>query len=201
MFLDSKTFDVIYPSRISPRILSFESGETLFIHCHGGYISQPNSIINATTDTAKCVNGLIFGNSPKQSFKDLSCSKSPNPVTRDSCRNRCRKCVTVSIGYQVTPSIFKKTIDLCYVPELATTSWSHSRIPGAIGGYRNKDVQTPAFSKGAYFGNVLMSRVYPKTSQQQMFMEIFGGKKELVDRYLPQDGKLRLVYKITLIFC
>lgn len=95
----------------------------------------------------------------------------------------------IDLGYRLSANEFLKTIDLCYVDELATTRWSHSRIPGAVGGFRSREPQQSSFAKGGYFKNVLMGKVYPRNSQLQTFREIFDDDEDIVDKYLPANGE------------
>jgi hypothetical protein len=175
--------------------LSFNCGEEVLIYCFGGSISKSNVSIGSTYKVLSCVNHLTFIDTSKQlefPFSTITCLKNPTPSTIE---DRTRKCngIVVNIGYQVTDKIFKKTIDLCYIEDLAITTWAHTRIPGAIGGNKNRDSVTPAFTKGSYFNNVLISHVYSKSDQQKTFMKIFDNNVDIVKRYLPEKGNLTLI--------
>ncbi|XP_058795439.1 uncharacterized protein LOC131666619 [Phymastichus coffea] len=187
LLLDSRGLEVVYPSKSQPRVLSLSPGDERVLHCLGGTL-QPG--LGSASDLSRCVGGKTFSSVAKRkeySIDRVHCSKSPDATTREDAARKCKNGVVVNLGYELS-SGFLTTIDLCYVDELATTSWAHSKIPGAVNGFRSREPQTASFGKGNYFKSVLMGNVYPRNNQVQTFMQIFDGNKDLVDKYLPASG-------------
>lgn len=169
------------------------------IHCFGGHIQRYDQNTSSISEVSECVEGLTFSN-PNSKIEyiigRLNCTESASPVTKEDDDKKCKNGIVVNIGYEVSPTVFWKTVDLCHVNELATTTWAHSKILGII---KNKTsgLQLPSFSKGPYFKNVSMSKVYPASSQRRTFMEIFDNDTDIVDRYLPQTGGFPALYSCS----
>uniref|UniRef100_A0ABD2XA79 Laminin N-terminal domain-containing protein n=1 Tax=Trichogramma kaykai TaxID=54128 RepID=A0ABD2XA79_9HYME len=204
LILDKNTLNIAYPDKETPKLLTFKSGQERLLYCSGGQLLKPNSSLDSRSGTIQCRSdsSLVVGkkSSDPDNFKQISCSKSPEPLAKDDAGHECQGGRVVNLGYQLNASLFVKTIDLCYSADLATTLWSHARIPAVIGASRfANDFKTPAFSKGAYFQNVLMTQVYPQSSQQKTFLRIFDNDRSLVDRYLPTDGKKNYLVKGHLV--
>ena len=182
--------DFIYPTQSSPTTLNFQAGQKPLLFCTGGEIPRITNDVDRSLEEYQCVRNTTFSSSRNktQSFNHIVCSKNPNPVEKEDKTRRCKNGIVVNIGYQITSRVFKKTIDLCHSTELSTTFWAHSRIPSVIGNNKNSDFRAPAFSKGSYFKDVRITKVYPKSAQKKIFMEIFENNKDLVNYYLP-NGK------------
>ncbi|XP_016836828.1 uncharacterized protein LOC100123953 [Nasonia vitripennis] len=194
LFLSIGSLEPIYPERSSPQLLTFNSGQKHLLYCPGGQITRFERTTNSSTELAKCLDGKSFSSVPyhnlEYSFDQVACSKNPSPVTRSNNRHKCSSDgVLVEIGYQVKDSGFQRTIQVCHSRNLATTSWAHSTIRGAIGGSKVfRDAGAPTFSKGQFFENVVMNKVYPRNHQVATFANIFNQDKSLVERYLPSTG-------------
>ncbi|OXU27162.1 hypothetical protein TSAR_016206 [Trichomalopsis sarcophagae] len=194
LFLSIGSLEPIYPERSSPQLLTFNSGQKHLLYCPGGQITRFDHTTNSSTELSKCLDGKSFSSVPyhnlEYSFDQVACSKNPSPVTRSNSRHKCSSDgVLVEIGYQVKDSGFQRTIQVCHSRNLATTSWAHSTIRGAIGGSKVfRDAGAPTFSKGQFFENVVMNKVYPRNHQVATFANIFNQDKSLVERYLPSTG-------------
>lgn len=160
-------------------------------------INRFNQTTNSSSELSKCLDGKSFSSVPyhnlEYTFDQVACSKGPSPVTKSDSRQKCGSDdgVIVEIGYQVKDSGFRRTIQLCHSRNLATTSWAHSTIHAAISASKSAAIKaagTPTFSKGQFFENVVMNKVYPQSHQVATFAKIFNQNKNLVDRYLPLTG-------------
>ncbi|KAJ8664870.1 hypothetical protein QAD02_006532 [Eretmocerus hayati] len=191
IFINKKSLQIVYPKINSPKSLSFQSGDELILQCLGGHLTKSNSSTGSTSEFSRCTrNGTISSSTstPNQPLplEQLGCSKTPEPTVRQF--GSCNEGQAVEIGYKIGTEIFRRTVDLCYIGKLASTSWAHSKIPAIVGGVKSKDGASTSFAKGPFFTNVVIGQVYPQKNQLQTFINLFGGDNDTVEKYLPQNG-------------
>ena len=181
--------DLLRPSQKTPQVLTFHHNQHQEISCSSGFLSINNEQTKLPAASIQCTKSSKFKIGKENvEFHNISCSKEIEPQTRESDA-KCPNGIKVEIGFYLTNQVFGKTLDVCYLPTLSTTTWAHAVIPAAVDG-KQVNGPTPSFKKGLYFKNVKISKVYSVSNQHKTFLSIFDNDEKLANQYLPEKGKI-----------
>ncbi|KAL7299938.1 hypothetical protein TKK_0007258 [Trichogramma kaykai] len=188
----------IYPPPSHPEWVRLRWFQDRLVYCPGGTIHLgENRQLLARDEThyqlppvVRCIKDDILELEDQDhvrfNLEFLSCNVNPEVVDW-ATGETCGRGSLQHLGFPLDSQLAKPSIKLCYVNDVATTTWAYSVIPAAIENRQVIKSNKETFSKGKLFEDITVAKYYVGCVQVETFMDIF--REEGQDSYHMDDGR------------